>query len=161
MVKSFKLLAATALLATAAASCSSDGCTDNGSSIPLAGFYSASSKSSVTLSNVTVRGIEAPGDSILAKNESLSQIHLPLRVSTVRASYEFTFNGGGTDVPATIDTLVIHYSPKSTFVSKDCGAMYNFKIEDWFHTCHAIDSISIADVITNSNAVAIKIYMKD
>ncbi len=147
-----------ATIAISATSCSSDGCTDNGSSLPLAAFCASGSGSSVSVDNVTVRGIGAPGDSAIASGETLSQVYLPLRLSSDTTSFVLTF---GTDSTSTVsDTLTMCYRAVPTFVSKDCGAMYNFEIASHSCTHHAIDSVAMLyNVITNANHVSIKIYV--
>lgn len=153
------ILAALAMTAIGAASCSSDGCSDNGSSLPLAAFYASGTGSSVTPASVTVRGMGAPGDSAIATNEALSQVYLPLRMSCDSTRFAITF---GTDGEATsiTDTLTLRYKAVPTFVSQDCGAMYNFEISSYKCTSHAIDSVVVLhNVITNANRVSIKIFV--
>lgn len=159
MTKTTTLLAALAMTATATTSCSSDGCTENGSSLPLAAFYASGSGSSVTPASVTVRGIGAPGDSAIATNEALSQVYLPLRISCDTTSFAITFGTDG-DATSTTDTLTLRYRAVPTFVSQDCGAMYNFEIGSYKCTSHAIDSVVLThNVITNANRVSIKIFV--
>ncbi len=153
------ILAALAMTAIGAASCSSDGCSDNGNSLPLAAFYASGTGSSVTPASVTVRGMGAPGDSAIATNEALSQVYLPLRMSCDSTRFAITFGTDG-EATSTTDTLTLRYKAVPTFVSQDCGAMYNFEIRSYKCTSHAIDSVVVLhNVITNANRVSIKIFV--
>ncbi|MDD7342877.1 MAG: DUF6452 family protein [Bacteroidales bacterium] len=156
------LLAATLLAATAAlAACSSDGCTDNGSSLPLAAFYTSGSTQSLSVPNLTVRGIGAPGDSALLSAETVSQVYLPLRPSCDSTSFVLNYGSQSTTEARTTDTLTLRYRAVPAFVSQECGAMYVFEVGSWSATAHGIDSVAISDpVITNANRIAIKIYMR-
>ncbi len=147
-------LLALAALATLAA-CSSDGCLDNTRSIPLAGFFDAEGNA-VSVSNVTLRGIGAPGDSVLASNETLGTFSLPLRSTTGTTQWEFTFGPS-----AVTDTVTFAYDALPVFVSADCGAMFNYKINSVSCTTHAIDSVAVTvDVVDNQDhGTIVKIYL--
>ncbi len=154
-------LLAAAALAAALTACSSDGCTDNGSSLPLAAFYTSGSTQSLTVPNLTVRGIGAPGDSALLSAETVSQVYLPLRPGCDSTSFQLNYGGQSTAEARTTDTLTLRYRAVPAFVSQECGAMYVFEIGSWHATAHGIDSVAISDpVITNANRIAIKIYMR-
>ncbi len=138
------------------AGCSSDGCLDNGSAIPLVAFYQGTKQ--VTLKTLTVRGIDAPGDTLLANKASLSQIYLPFRLNTSESSFQLDYNDEETEP----DVVTFHYNAIPVFVSHDCGAMYNFEITEYEFTRHAIEDVVVVDsLITNLDRVAIKIYFKE
>lgn len=145
-----------ALLLMGATACTSDGCLDNGASIPLAAFYS--SGKAVTIKNLTVKGVGAPGDSVLLNNASAGKVYLPLRATSSTSSFVLSY---GDSVAVLPDTLTLNYEAVPTFVSHDCGAMFFFNIDSYATTHHAIDSIAITGkVIDNVDKVSIKIYMK-
>lgn len=54
-----------AILGLAAAACNTDGCLDNQSSLPKAGLFSSATGNAITLSNIEISGVGAPGDSVL------------------------------------------------------------------------------------------------
>ena len=56
----------TIVLAAITAACSNSGCIGNGSSIPLAAFYDYATGRQGSMEGVTVKGVGAPGDSLLA-----------------------------------------------------------------------------------------------
>lgn len=159
-----KRLAIIALVAAALLTACDDGtCNDNGSSLPLAAFYAdGNATTPVTVSYLTVRGIDAPGDSLLVDNQALSQLYLPLR-ATVNAtqyaiSHYVTDTGSSTLVT---DTLSLAYRAIPYFHSEECGAMYNFEITSLDHTTHGIDSVTLTTpLITNAVQVSIKIFVK-
>lgn len=151
-------IALLALLATAAlTSCNDNSCHDNGSSLPLAVFYVNGSQQSV--SGLTVMGIGAPGDSLLADSTTLSDLYLPLRATTTSTSYRISRQ----ITPARLvsDTVTLEYQPIEYFHSTECGAMFNFDIKYVQHTTHGIDSVvAVTPVVTNSPLPALRIYFK-
>lgn len=149
----FCALALVAVLAFSA--CSSDGCTDNSSSLPLAQFFKEGKN--VSVANISVRGIGAPGDSILVNKQTVNEVYFPLRPSTDFCQFELNYNVDG--IPT--DTISIRYSSKPAFASVDCGAMLNFEISKFDYTRHAIDSVALVrPVVTNENAVTFRIFMR-
>lgn len=136
--------------------CEGNGCLDNGSAIPMAKFYNAQG-AEATIATLTAYGIGAPGDSVLTNNESVSQLYLPLRVNVTATQFVLDYNTDGVDN----DTLTFNYVPIRYFASKDCGAMYRFRVETYSFTRHAVDSVAITDsLITNVDKEYIKIFMQ-
>jgi hypothetical protein len=118
------------LLGLGTAACGNDSCYDNGSSLPLAKFYVGTSQQSV--SGLTIKGIGAPGDSLLADSTSLSEVYLPLRANVSSTAFAIT-----RWIP--VDTLRIPVRDTLT-----------------------IDSVvPLVDVVTNSTAPALRIYFTD
>ena len=127
------LLAASVFLAA----CGDSSCYDNGSSLPLASLYMG--KSQQVIPQLTVKGIGVPGDSLLADATTVSEIYLPLQASVTTTS--FAFSHPVSDEIVVRDTITFHYQPIAYFHSKECGAMYNFDINQVTHTTHGIDSV--------------------
>ncbi|MBR6947456.1 MAG: hypothetical protein IKH53_05820 [Muribaculaceae bacterium] len=154
------VLTAVALLQLA--SCSDDSCYDNGSSLPLAAFYMDGSQQ--TLTGITIKGIGAPGDSLLADSSSLQEIYLPLRASVGTTSYAISrWVGAGTPMAHQLhDTLTLNYEPIAFFHSAECGAMYNFDIHSISCTTSGIDSVELlTPMVTNSRTPALRIHFTD
>ena len=144
------------VLAILGAACSNSGCLGNGSSIPLVAFYDYETGQQGSLNGLTVKGIGAPGDSLLADSASLTQVYLPLQVSTSSTSFVFDFNYEGVEP----DTLTLRYEAVPYFHSEECGAMYIFNISDFSVTHHVIDSIAIPNkVINNADRISIKLFI--
>lgn len=144
------------VLAILGAACSNSGCLGNGSSIPLVAFYDYETGQQGSLNGLTVKGIGAPGDSLLADSASLTQVYLPLQVSTSSSSFVFDFNYEGVEP----DTLTLRYEAVPYFHSEECGAMYIFNISDFSVTHHVIDSIAIPNkVINNEDRISIKLFI--
>ena len=81
-----KLLRQVAILAgligAVLTSCNSSGYLDNRSAIPLAEFYNSETGQSLTLDSLEIRGLGAPGDSVLVSaGTAVSQAYLPMRSS--------------------------------------------------------------------------------
>lgn len=136
-------------------SCTGDGCFDNATSVPLAAFYQGGK--AVSIDSLTVRGVDAPGDSLLIAGKTVQQVYLPLRVKESSCRFVFMYKKG--IIPS--DTIGIDYEAVPTFVSRECGAMYFFRVKGCSTTHNAIDSISIPDgIINNQDKVSIKIFMR-
>ncbi len=141
-------------------SCSDDSCRENGSSLPLATFYVGNTQQTVCL---TIMGIGAPGDSLLADSTNLKEVYLPLRATVSTTSYRISrwLNIG--DLRAEIqDTISLDYQPIEYFHSIECGTMFNFDIKRVNCTRHAIDSVVLlTPVVTNSQVPALRIHFTD
>lgn len=144
------------IAAMVATSCSNDGCIGNGSSIPLAAFYDYQTGTQGSVNGLTVKGIGAPGDSLLADSTTVQELYMPLRVSTNSSSFVFDFNLEGIEP----DTLTLRYEAVPYFMSNECGAMYLFNMQGATVTHHVIDSVALPyPVINNDNKITIKIYI--
>ena len=139
--------------------CNDDSCYDNGSSLPLAAFYLGNSQQTIT--GLTIMGIGAPGDSLLADSSALKEVYLPLRASVGTTRYAISrWVGAGTPMAQQLhDTLTLDYEPIAYFHSAECGAMYNFNLHDVRCTINGIDSVVvITPLVTNSRTHALRIY---
>jgi len=79
MGKILNILFAIGLVGSSLVGCNTTGCVDNQSSIPLAGFYSYETLGAISLSNISVGGVDAPNDSLLLDHESAAEVYLPFR----------------------------------------------------------------------------------
>lgn len=151
------LLTAVALAATWG--CASNGCLDNQNSIPKAGFYSYLTGQPVLVAGLTVGGVGAPGDSLLLKNGSASELYLPFRSATDEVSFLFS---AGDSTSVISDELTFTYESIPYFVDSECGAMYRYRITGVWYDGVFIDSVGITDsLITNVDFERIKIYFHD
>lgn len=142
------------------AACSNNGCEENSSSLPLAGFYSSQTKSSIAVDSLTVYGIGAPGDSAIIRNQSSTQqVYLPFDIDTTCSRFVIQYNQE--DLAGITDTLTLHYDCVPFFYSKDCGAFYVFDVTDFSTSHNLIDSIQIPlRRIDNTNTENIKIFFR-
>lgn len=144
-------------------SCGITECYENTSSIPLAGLYSDSTLSSVSIDSITVYGIGAPGDSILLDNQSsITQIYLPFRVDNGGVTqYVFHYEQSAISDSIYNDTLTFVYTEIPHFESYECGAMYYFELESFSYTQNIIDSVAVTtDLFTNVDVETIEIYLR-
>lgn len=138
--------------------CSNDSCYDNGSSLPLVTFYLGDKQQ--TINGLTIKGIGVPGDSLIADSSSLSEAYLPLRASATTTAFALSrwviSEAGRVCIH---DTLTFEYQPIEFFHSVECGAMFNFDIEQVCHTTHGIDSVILLnELITNAATPSLRIY---
>lgn len=155
------LLSLLVVLLLGTASCGDNSCYDNGNSLPLATFYVG--KSQQTVPGVTIMGIGAPGDSLLADSSNLKEIYLPLRTSVSSTAYKVSRWVTINDIKAqTTDTLTLDYQPIEFFHSIECGTMFNFDIKRLTCTSHGIDSVVLlTTLVTNSTTPALRIHFTD
>lgn len=150
---------ATAAILTLAAACNSAGCLDNGTTLPLAGFYDAESHRSISVSTLEIRGLGAPGDSVLlSTGVAASDVYLPMRASAENVSWIFDYTADG--LPEELnDTVVFSYQTIPYFASEACGAMYVYRVRSVEYTRNVIDSIALLDsLLNNVDAETIHIY---
>lgn len=142
--------------------CNSTGCLDNGSALPLAGFYSYSTLKAIAVDSLEIRGLGAPGDSILVKtSSSLNQVYLPFRPEAGEVKWVVAYRQKQLDFPQLQDTITFKYSTIEYFASEQCGAMYAYRLSGVGHTSHLIDSIGVTDsLITNVEMERIHIYFR-
>lgn len=153
-----------AAVAATISGCNTTGCLENRNSIPLAGFYSAATEKAVSVTGLSVMGLDAPGDSLLyTPAETISQIYLPLRARDGMTTYVFSFTSGNDeDKTVAIDELTFTYTATPWFASEDCGAMYRYHIERLEHTTRVIERVELTDsLVTNFNIETIRIYLHD
>lgn len=157
MGKVLIFLAALLPLLSIAVGCSSDGCTEKQSSIPLAGFYSMSTASSISLDSVQIGGIGAPADSLIVSKGRVSSVYLPLRPD--RSPTSFFFRYTNKEAHGAVDTLTFHYTTIPYFASEDCGALYRYRLTKVSHTRWLLDSVGVVDsAILNLELQQIRLF---
>lgn len=149
--------------AVAFAACNSAGCYENGSSIPLAGFYSSRTGSAISVDSMVITGIGAPEDSAILRLAAgrASQVYLPMRPSADQVAWMIEYKQIALDTYLLNDTIRIGYQPIAYFASQECGAMYAYRIRSLSTTHHVIDSVTVIDsLVTNIDQESIKIYFR-
>lgn len=162
IVKHILFLLAAVSIIVAVYSCNDDGCEGNSSSLPLAGFYSSSSKKSISVDSISVYGIGMIGDTTLINcGKSITQTYLPLNISDTISNFVFRYDQKVLANSGVTDTLSIVYNKTPYFYSSDCGAMYVFDIISYETSNNLIDSVQFATSrIDNTNAENIKIFFR-
>ena len=138
----------------------SDTCTENKNALPLAGFYviSDGTEQKVSIDSLEVRGIGAPGDSVLSRaGSSMSQIYLPFRIDSDTTEYVF-IRRYGTFVSESKVTFVYSRTPR--FVSVECGVSYMFDMRKIECSGNLIDSVTCPQGFIDNTAIEnLKIYL--
>lgn len=142
--------------------CNSSGCLDNGSALPLAGFYSSATARAIAVDSLEIHGVGAPRDSVLLKvARGVSQVYLPFNPSARQVSWCIAYRQKALDRPEMNDTLTFDYDPVTYFASEECGAMYIYRVTSVSHTSHLIDSVKVIDpLITNVELERIRIFFR-
>lgn len=145
-------------------SCSNSGCTDNHSSLPLMGFYDASTGQSIALDSIDFGGVGAPADSLLIHSgEATSQVYLPFRSDATSTTFyiHYDYKMQGIDDPAFNDIITFHYDAEPYFASSECGAMYRYVIRRVDYSRHFVDSVAVVDsIINNVEMERIKLFFR-
>lgn len=144
------------------ASCNTTGCLNNGSALPLVGFYAAENGQPVAINTLDISGVGAPDDTyILSAGTSASQVFLPMRSLYNTTEWRFHYVQEGLDDDAFNDYIAFDYVSEPYFASEECGAMYYYLIKEVRYTTNIIERIEITDsLITNVDAERIKIYFR-
>jgi lipoprotein len=143
--------------------CNTTGCLDNQSSIPLAGCYSSANGSQFAFSSVMrIHGVGAPGDSALSASSGASyRVYLPMRSTADNVSWCLHYTQENLDDDIFNDTITFVYTSIPYFASEECGAMYQYRIDECRYTTHLLDSVVVTDsLITNVDLERIKIYFR-
>lgn len=148
-------------VAAALTGCNTTGCTDNKASIPLAGFYSYETQSAISVSEISIGGVDAPNDSLVVNNATASEAYLPFRADADATQYYIHYHSAGIDDPAYNDTLTFSYNRLPYFASEECGAMFRYEITEFTSTYHLIDSVALTDtLVTNFDHEVIQIFFR-
>jgi hypothetical protein len=160
----FRLLPALASVAAlwCVCACNSSGCTENHSAIPLAEFYSSQTKKAITLSTISINGVDMDKvTNLVDSGTSVSEVYLPMRPLYNTTSWNIAYHLGRANGGTIYDTLSFDYDRIEWFAADECGAMYRYKITNMTHTHHIIDSVQIVDsLITNIDQVYYKIFFR-
>lgn len=144
--------------------CNNSTCADNHSALPLMGFYNASTEASLSLDSINFGGVGAPGDSLLVMSgKHTSQVYLPFRNDRTETSFfiNYDYKLQGLDLPEFNDTITFRYSSTPFFASNECGAMYQYHIDEVKYTRHLIESVAITDsTITNVERERIQVFFR-
>lgn len=149
-------------LAVCAAGCGSSGCLENGSTLPLAGLYSSSTQSPISVDSLEVRGLGAPSDSLLVSpGRATRSIYMPFRANYESVSWVFSIRTKALDYPELFDTITFDYTTIPYFASADCGALYIYRLRSFSYTRHLIDSVAVTDsLFTNVDREQIMIFYR-
>lgn len=162
--KWFSLVIMCAIIVAMVSSCSTSGCTDNRTSLPLAGFYSTESGSTIALDSLEIGGIGTPGDSLLlAAGEKANAVYLPFRSEKSATAFSIAYKYEYLDYPEYNDTIYFRYDAVPFFASEECGAMFRYHITSIRYSRHILDSIAVipADsIITNADVENLRLYFK-
>jgi len=160
-MKCMRIFPIAVCIAAASASCNSSGCLDNGSALPLAGFYSSSTAKPISVDMLEIAGVDAPGDSVLQPAGQTSKVYLPMNPKSNTTDWAFIYHQKELLDAGIRDTVDFSYEVIPYFASEECGAMYIYRITGVNHTCNIIDSVTITDsLVTNVEFERIKIFFR-
>lgn len=149
-----------AIILVMAYGCATTGCLENQNAIPLADFYSSQTQSAISLSDISIVGVGAPGDSaILETPPNASQVYLPMRSARQTTSWAIFYNQEGLE--GVSDTIHLSYTSEPYFASSECGAMYIYHLTSVSCTTNVLDSVGVLDsLITNVDKTYLRFYFR-
>ncbi len=121
--------------------CTEESCDQNTEVLMKAGFYESGSGKSLTIDSLSIYGIYMP-DSLVYSNAKLKQISLPLNPSAPSCSF-IIING------SRHDTIEILYESELKFLSKACGYIYIYSLNQVLFTSNDISNILITNEQVN------------
>ena len=132
-------------------------CTENRAALPLAAFYvGGDATQKATVDSLSVRGIGAPGDSVLFEGTA-DNVYLPFRIDVDTTRYVFA--SARKEPLARPDTVSFIYERILRLSSPECGASYYYRIDKITNTGTMIDSVVCPQgYIDNANIENLRIY---
>lgn len=142
--------------------CNTAGCTELRSSVPRADFYSASTKTAITVDSLQIMGIGVPGDSVLYKpSQRLSQILLPMPPEANTVSWRIAYMQNSLAQFDMADTITMDFERSPWFAGEECGAMYKYRITRLDFTTNVIDSVALVDsLVVNLDQATLAVYFR-
>lgn len=140
MRKLYLFICITCLLALSCA-CTEESCEQETEVMMRAGFYESGSGNSLTVDSLSIHGLYIP-DSLIYSNAKLKQISFPLNPSAPSCSF-IIING------SRHDTIEIQYESSLKFLSKACGYIYIYSLNQVMFTSNDIRNISITNEQVN------------
>lgn len=162
-MNSKRLILPLAALAALLAACSSEECEGNRNALPLAGFYSSAiSPKAISLDSLTVYGVGAPNDTLIADSaRSLSEVYLPFDIDSETTTFVIEYLQKELSSRGIRDEITFTYDAQPWFVSSACGVSYRYHIRDISYTTNVIDSVTVPGMmIDNTNSQNIRIYFR-
>ena len=157
--KNMTPLCSLALLTILLACCNGTECDDYRTTLPLAEFYTATggTPQAVTFDSLTIAGIDAPSDSLLADNvRNIQQARLPMRIDSHTNSYALVY---ATSPKLLADTVTFDCDPEPYFASAACGVVYHYHVKSVTHTSLLLDSVvCLSNPLTNTPLPGIRLY---
>lgn len=133
-------------------SCTESYCDSSGSDIPLVGLYAMESPDTeVYIDSVSIYGIDQINDSILYNNEtSLSTFYTPLDPTKDSVQYVISYNKEAISPEYKYDTLTYKYTSTVKFDTPECGAVYEYYINEFKYTTYSIQYASLITPVVNN-----------
>jgi hypothetical protein len=123
--------------------CSTEGCDEELDVFLRSTIYESGTGEQFTLDSITIFGLNR-ADSTIYLMDELNEVNLPLDPSGI--SSVFIIQSG-----TKVDTLEVSYISYPYYLSKSCGYIYRFEIDEIFYTSSGIDTILIINSLVNNN----------
>ena len=140
--------------------CNTEACLDSKSSIMTVGFYSFGDSSyAVTIDSVSVYGVGQPADSLLVDTARISSFQATLRSDKDTTQYVIRYDQRNLNPRYKRDTLTFVYHAYVKFDKAECGAIYNYVIDEFYYTTwQIVGAEMMTDEINNQDVENVRLY---
>ena len=145
------------LLSTA---CNTEACLESKTSIFNTAFYAyGDSGVKVIIDSVSVYGVGQYRDSLLVDTANISSFQATLRSGRDTTQYVIRYDQHNLNPRYKRDTLTFVYHSYIEFESAECGAMYNYVIDDFrYTTWQIVDALLMTTEVNNQDVETVRLY---
>ena len=122
--------------------CSTEGCDEEMKVNLRSTLYESGTGEPVVMDSITIYGLNSP-DTTLYLLDEMDEVNLPL--DPTGTSSIFIIQSG-----LDIDTFEVSYTSYPHFVSKSCGYIYLFELDDITYTSSGIDTVLIINSLVRN-----------
>ncbi len=140
--------------------CNTEACLDSKSSVMTVSFYSfGDSTFAVTIDSVSVYGVGQPADSLLVDTARISSFRATLRSDRDTTQYVIRYDQHNLNPRYKRDTLTFVYHAYVKFDKAECGAIYNYVVDEFYYTTwQIIEAEMMTHEITNQEMENVRLY---
>lgn len=140
--------------------CNTEACLESKTSIFSAAFYAyGDSGVKVIIDSVSVYGVGQYKDSLLVDTANISSFQATLRSDRDTTQYVIRYDQHNLNPRYKRDTLTFVYHTYIEFESAECGAMYNYVIDDFrYTTWQIVDARLMTQEFNNQDVENVLLY---
>lgn len=159
-MRAFGVLFACVLPMLFSVACNTEACLESKTSIFNAAFYAyGDSAAKVVVDSVSVYGVGQFNDSLLVDTANISSFQATLRSDRDTTQYVIRYDQHNLNPRYKRDTLTFVYHTYIEFESAECGAMYNYVIDDFrYTTWQIVDAELMTSEVNNQDVENVRLY---
>lgn len=140
--------------------CNTEACLESKTSIFSAAFYAyGDSGVKVAIDSVSIYGVGQYKDSLLVDTANIASFQATLRSDRDTTQYVIRYDQHNLNPRYKRDTLTFVYHTYIEFESAECGAMYNYVIDDFYYTTwQIVDAQLMTPEFNNQDVENVRLY---